>query len=106
MFYFRYLLSVSFEWTKQGIQCDIMIGKSLRISLLFSLLALNYSTGQHFDHEQKFEPSWDSLDKRTLPSWYDDAKFGIFIHWGVYSVPSIGSEWFWKNWKGTEKLQN
>lgn len=99
MFYFRYLLSVSFEWTKQGIQCDIMIGKSLRISLLFSLLALNYSTGQHFDHEQKFEPSWDSLDKRTLPSWYDDAKFGIFIHWGVYSVPSIGSEWFWKNWK-------
>lgn len=48
----------------------------------------------------KYEPDWESLDKRPLPTWYDDAKFGIFIHWGVYSVPSFGSEWFWFNWKG------
>ncbi|XP_033222040.1 alpha-L-fucosidase-like [Belonocnema kinseyi] len=48
---------------------------------------------------QQFEPNWESLDSRTLPSWYDEAKFGIFIHWGVFSVPSIGSEWFWKSWK-------
>ncbi|XP_051167885.1 alpha-L-fucosidase-like [Leptopilina boulardi] len=76
-----------------------MIGKSLRNSLIFLLLALNYSTGEYFDNIQDFQPQWESLDKRTLPSWYDDAKFGIFIHWGVYSVPSIGSEWFWKSWK-------
>lgn len=43
---------------------------------------------------------WDSLDSRPLPKWYDDVKFGIFIHWGVYSVPAFGSEWFWTNWKG------
>lgn len=31
--------------------------------------------------------------------WYDDAKIGIFIHFGVYSVPSFKSEWFWWYWK-------
>lgn len=46
-----------------------------------------------------FEPTWDSLDRRTQPVWYDQAKVGIFIHWGVYSVPSFGSEWFWTNWR-------
>ncbi|KAF2887561.1 hypothetical protein ILUMI_18612, partial [Ignelater luminosus] len=34
-----------------------------------------------------YKPTWESLDTRPLPQWYDDAKFGIFIHWGVYSVP-------------------
>lgn len=43
----------------------------------------------------KYEPSWESVDSRPLPEWYDQAKFGIFIHWGVFSVPSFGSEWFW-----------
>lgn len=47
----------------------------------------------------KYLPSWDSLDSRPLPNWYDDAKFGIFIHWGVFSVPSFGGEWFWYNWQ-------
>ncbi len=37
---------------------------------------------------QKYEPRWESLDKRPIPRWFLDAKFGIFIHWGVYSVPS------------------
>jgi Alpha-L-fucosidase len=45
-------------------------------------------------------PSWEDLDARPLPAWYDDAKFGIFIHWGIFSVPSYGSEWFWMHWKG------
>ena len=58
---------------------------------------------EHQDSEElKFSPSWDSLDKRKIPSWYDDAKFGIFVHWGVYSVPSFGSEWFWYKWKGKQ----
>lgn len=48
----------------------------------------------------KYLPTWDSLDSRPLPPWYDEAKLGIFIHWGVFSVPSFGSEWFWNNWKG------
>jgi hypothetical protein len=54
-----------------------------------------------FQNVTQYTPTWDSLDSRPLPQWYDEAKFGIFIHWGVFSVPSFGSEWFWNNWQGT-----
>lgn len=30
-----------------------------------------------------YEPTWESLDNRPLPQWYDEAKVGIFLHWGV-----------------------
>ena len=46
-----------------------------------------------------YEATWESLDSRPLPQWYDDAKIGIFIHWGVFSVPSFHGEWFWWNWQ-------
>jgi alpha-L-fucosidase len=42
----------------------------------------------------KFTNDWDSLTQYAEPEWYKDAKFGIFIHWGVYSVPAFGSEWY------------
>ena len=42
----------------------------------------------------KFRPDWESLQHFEVPEWYKDAKFGIFIHWGVYSVPAFGSEWY------------
>jgi alpha-L-fucosidase len=48
----------------------------------------------------RYDPKWESLDSRPLPQWYDNSKFGIFIHWGVFSVPSFGSEWFWSSWEG------
>jgi alpha-L-fucosidase len=41
-----------------------------------------------------FRPDWESLQAYKVPDWYKDAKFGIFIHWGVYSVPAFGSEWY------------
>jgi alpha-L-fucosidase len=44
-----------------------------------------------------FRSDWTSLEKYRSPAWYDDAKFGIFIHWGVYSVPAFGSEWYSRN---------
>lgn len=53
---------------------------------------------------QTYEPTWDSVDKRPIPAWFSDAKFGIFIHWGTYSVPSYApvipgklayAEWYW-----------
>ena len=34
-----------------------------------------------------YEPTWESVRQHPLPAWYDDAKLGVFIHWGVYSVP-------------------
>ncbi len=55
--------------------------------------------------QQKYEPNWESIDTRPVPSWFEDAKFGIFLHWGLYSVPAWGptdggiyekyAEWYW-----------
>ena len=44
-----------------------------------------------------FQPSWDSMRTYKAPDWYQDAKFGIFIHWGAYSVPAFGNEWYPRN---------
>jgi len=57
---------------------------------------------------QTYAPNWQSLDARPVPAWFGDSKFGIFIHWGVYSVPAWGptakdgagvyeryAEWYW-----------
>src|SRR5258708_22748063 len=44
-----------------------------------------------------YQPNWKSLDEYQVPKWYLDAKFGIFIHWGLYSVPAFGSEWYPRN---------
>jgi len=41
-----------------------------------------------------FRPDWESLQSYKVPDWYKDAKFGVFIHWGVYAVPAFGSEWY------------
>jgi alpha-L-fucosidase len=53
---------------------------------------------------QTYQANWESLDRRATPAWFTDAKFGIFIHWGVYSVPAYApvipgklayAEWYW-----------
>jgi alpha-L-fucosidase len=49
------------------------------------------------DHDGPFRPDWESLQKYEVPEWYQDAKFGIFIHWGAYSVPAFGNEWYPRN---------
>jgi alpha-L-fucosidase len=41
-----------------------------------------------------FAANWPSLAQYSIPKWYEDAKFGLFIHWGVYSVPAFGNEWY------------
>ena len=40
-----------------------------------------------------YEDTWESLLQYRVPDWYQQAKFGIFIHWGVYSVPAFDNEW-------------
>lgn len=44
-----------------------------------------------------YHPDWDSLTQMQSPSWFSDAKFGIFIHWGLYSVPAFRNEWYSRN---------
>lgn len=51
-----------------------------------------------------YAPTWASLDRRPMPAWFLDAKFGVFIHWGVYSVPAWAAkgeyaEWYWQRIK-------
>lgn len=60
------------------------------------------------DHAGPFRPDWESLRKYEVPEWYKDAKFGIFIHWGVYSVPAFGDEWYPRNMyrEGSEEYKH
>lgn len=44
-----------------------------------------------------FRADWESLSNYQAPQWYEDAKFGIFIHWGLYSVPAFANEWYPRN---------
>lgn len=44
--------------------------------------------------QQPYQPTWESLSNYQCPDWFRDAKFGIFIHWGLYAVPGFGSEWY------------
>lgn len=45
-----------------------------------------------------YQDNWDSIAANyKCPDWFMDAKFGIFIHWGVYSVPAFGNEWYARN---------
>jgi alpha-L-fucosidase len=50
-----------------------------------------------------FQPAWDSLQKNYHPpSWFDDVKFGIFMHWGVYSAAAHHNEWYEKHMYAAE----
>ncbi len=65
--------------------------------IILSFIIIGQSFGQ-----KKYEPNWESIDSRPMPQWYTDAKFGIFIHWGIYSVPAFSkvgtySEWYWRD---------
>ena len=44
-----------------------------------------------------FAGTWELLKGYSVPAWYEDGKFGIFIHWGLYSVPAFDNEWYPRN---------
>lgn len=44
-----------------------------------------------------YRADWPSLRRHQTPVWFNDAKFGIFLHWGVFSVPAFGNEWYSRN---------
>ncbi len=52
---------------------------------------------QKQENDGPFRADWPTLMKYQQPAWYTGAKFGIFIHWGVYSVPAAESEWYPRN---------
>ena len=44
-----------------------------------------------------YKDDWDSLGQVQIPEWFSQVKFGIFIHWGLYSIPAHGNEWYARN---------
>lgn len=79
--------------------------------LLLTLLLLFVSSATAL-FSQTYQPTWQSIDSRPTPAWFSDAKFGIFIHWGLYSVPAYAdvdnpkaqhyAEWYWKTLTGAK----
>lgn len=55
-----------------------------------------------------YKDTWESLAAYQVPDWYADSKFGIFIHWGVYSVPAFNNEWYSRNMyiQGSEEYEH
>lgn len=45
----------------------------------------------------QYQPNWDSLVSYGVPEWFVDSKFGLYAHWGLYSVPGFGDEWYGKH---------
>ena len=72
---------------------------------VFTLTLAVATAGVAIEPPAEYEPDWASLETHPTPEWFEDAKFGIFIHWGVYSVPSFCdtstySEWY-QHWLNT-----
>ncbi|XP_012666840.1 tissue alpha-L-fucosidase [Otolemur garnettii] len=76
------------------------VGVLLLLLLVLGVADLAPRARHPTQSQRRYTPDWPSLDSRPLPAWYDEAKFGVFVHWGVFSVPAWGSEWFWWHWKG------
>ena len=77
--------------TKKTVRRIILLG-ICGIALIGALAPAQIPAGQQ--SQGPFQPNWESLKNFKAPQWYLDGKFGIFIHWGVYSVPAFGSEWY------------
>ena len=57
--------------------------------------AINIDSVASLKGTEVFQPDWDNIARNyKFPEWFQDAKFGIFIHWGVYAVPAFGNEWY------------
>jgi alpha-L-fucosidase len=56
---------------------------------------------------QSYTPSWSSVDQHPpAPEWFQDAKFGIYFHWGVFSVPAFVNEWYPRNMHNNGSAEN
>src|SRR5512142_2530540 len=64
------------------------------VLLLVCVTAMSVNTSGQTQGTE-FRPTFESLGKSNpVPEWFKDAKFGIYFHWGVYTVPAFGSEWY------------
>ena len=71
----------------------------MKFKILLVILIGTLISCQNIQTEnKKYEAKWSSLSKHNeSPQWFKDSKFGIYFHWGVYSVPEFNSEWYPRN---------
>src|SRR5664280_1345350 len=75
-----------------------------RITLL-SCMIICIILSSKLSAQAPYKATWESLDSHKMPAWYDDAKVGLSMHWGVYSVPAWAprdkeisyAEWYGNN---------
>lgn len=60
-------------------------------------MSLKFSEIQSVISSGKYKDTWESLSQFRTPAWFEDAKFGIFVHWGLYSIPAFSNEWYSRN---------
>lgn len=70
-----------------------MLKYRLMISVTIIVLATTLFAQQTPVITSPYDTTWASLQNYTVPEWYQDAKFGIYHHWGLMSVPAYGNEW-------------
>ncbi len=72
--------------------------KYIREFFLFIFITAVFGGIYAQNPEPIFQPNFNSLEKSNpVPEWFKDAKFGIYLHWGVYSVPAFANEWYPRN---------
>ena len=64
------------------------------ILVFLFVMSCKDDTQRSSSRHQKYEPKWESLTQHPDPQWFEDAKFGIYWHWGPYAVPAFGHEWY------------
>lgn len=81
-----------------------------RISIfLIIILLITFSCQNQNNITEAYEPSWESLSQHNEePEWFQDAKLGIYFHWGVYSVPAFANEWYprWMHFEQRPEYQH
>ena len=58
------------------------------LAFFLNIVAMGQTAAPKAGSVKKYTPNWGSIDQRATPQWWSDAKFGIFIHWGLYAVPA------------------
>lgn len=74
--------------------------------LIYCILLLIAQNNLSAQDSKIYSPDWSSLDTRPTPEWWQDAKFGIFIHWGVYSVPAFSPKGRYAEWYQNALVEN
>ena len=69
-----------------------------RFFLILIIVLFSVTIQSTFSQDKKYKANWESIDSRPVPEWFGEAKFGIFIHWGPYSVPAYTPKGTYSEW--------